>query len=569
MAYVVHIEENCVRVEAFVSDPVKLHVYERDVRLTSGHYRLAIPLPVMVYPSHPLNTSKYNRRTGRLVLMLRRPFAGSTWDLFAECDRKFAQMQAEAQRVLGAGAGSQNCLQASGQEEGDGRPGGASRAPKLLPAWSPSSSSARSSCAAMSTLRLTGYPWPGVLETTLAWFEYHSKLGFEPIYLFLDEPDDDKVAALRRALSPHVGSNLFLVEKAEMEAAWREAGDLWDEHGAGVETELTAKQILNSATALRRCQADHPEVEWLSCHLDLDEAFCLFGEDVASHFGAVPSDAWQVVYLNHEAVTVEGAGKTWFEQIDLFKVNPLMKVPFISKRFPAVDTDAQLLRHPDGLGDATLEFWHRRNAHLSEQYGFKKRAGGGTCSYFDGYSRGKVAVRVSTVWCNAAMPREHRWVLGPGFSDPLVCAPSCCAILHYFNCGGADWFEAKYSIRKDEALNRWFQWKEMNYRRSWRKASSCRCRYLLQPSLVVTALASLASGAGQWYPWRTAMTCRHQTRVKKHARMMRACRMCTYRSGLGTQMQLRTSQLPRFPSQVTSLTARVQQSEALRRASAS
>ncbi|CAE8593490.1 unnamed protein product [Polarella glacialis] len=243
-----------------------------------------------------------------------------------------------------------------------------------------------------------------------------------------------------------------------MEAAWQEAGQLWDELGSEVGHEVTAKQILNCASARSRCQAAHRQVDWLLCNLDLDEAMFFFGPDAQSHFGAAPEDAWQIVYLNHEAVTAEGEphGDTWFGQNNLFKVSPLLKAPFISERFPQGDSEPQLLRPPDGSGDEMLEFWQARNDRLSEQHSFRKRAGGSTSSYFDGYVRGKVAVRLSVF--PESRPSIHRWSCPPlGERGSTVCAPGSGGVLHYLNCGGVDWFAAKYGQRLQESQNRlWF-----------------------------------------------------------------------------------------------------------------
>merc|ERR1712032_1294271 len=75
---------------------------------------------------------------------------------------------------------------------------------------------------------------------------------------------------------------------------------------------------------------------------------------------------------------------------------------------------------------------------------------------------GKVAVRVSAVWKYSARPSIHRWDLNRSTSSndslrSVVCSPTAGAILHYFNCGGMEWFAAKYCCRVDEAQNRlWF-----------------------------------------------------------------------------------------------------------------
>ncbi|CAK9011470.1 unnamed protein product [Durusdinium trenchii] len=336
-------------------------------------------------------------------------------------------------------------------------------------------------CAISSTLRLSGYPWPSVLETTVTWVRHHTAIGFAPIILFLDEPDLSKEEALMSLINTleadmghGMGELVRFVGCSQMQAAWREHGPLWEEFGSQSGSELSAnlgkgivftlprfdsrKQILNCATATEYCRASGC-AEWLLCNLDLDEAVCFSSpggsSGVAEHFSAV-GDISQIVYINHEAIVAEAdksGGATWFEHIQHFKISPVLKLPFMCRRFPNHDEEPQVLDHPEGTGEKTLLFWQRHNARLSEQYNFKKRSGGSTCSYFDGYMRGKVAVRVNAL--NDAVPRVHRWH-GLGLQT-VVCHPGAASILHYINCGGLDWFEAKYKVRGSEEANRlWF-----------------------------------------------------------------------------------------------------------------
>ena len=197
-------------------------------------------------------------------------------------------------------------------------------------------------------------------------------------------------------------------------------------------------------------------MDWLFCNLDLDEAVCFSSASVQDHFSAVPAQVSQIVYINHEAIVAEAepsSQETWFEQIEHFKVSPVLKLPFIGRRFPSHDEEPQILDHPEGIGEKTLRFWQDHNARLSDQYNFKKRSGGSTCSYFDGYMRGKVAVRVQAL--GNAIPRVHRW--HGSDLQTVVCHPGVASLLHYINCGGLDWFSAKYQIRGSEEANRlWF-----------------------------------------------------------------------------------------------------------------
>eukprot|EP00929_Paragymnodinium_shiwhaense_P093736 TRINITY_DN53989_c0_g1_i1.p1 TRINITY_DN53989_c0_g1~~TRINITY_DN53989_c0_g1_i1.p1 ORF type:complete len:388 (-),score=62.47 TRINITY_DN53989_c0_g1_i1:14-1177(-) len=101
MAFDVRVQENSVKVVVTIRDPRDIDISEKMVCVTSGDERFSCPLPVMVYPPHPLNTSKYNPHSQRLVLHLRRPFARETWKLFEVCEESWQKMNQEARRILG------------------------------------------------------------------------------------------------------------------------------------------------------------------------------------------------------------------------------------------------------------------------------------------------------------------------------------------------------------------------------------------------------------------------------------------------------------------------------------
>ncbi|CAE7856412.1 ANK1 [Symbiodinium sp. KB8] len=331
-----------------------------------------------------------------------------------ECLSDIQGLVAEAKRILADAASNsgfrdlavldrlrQNVGRASGTSEVSTIDGH-----EVIEAWVPAPASSRATCALCTTLRLSGYPWPNVLETAVEWAGRELKAA--------------KVSNLAR----------HCVMFQEM------------------------KQILNCSSALRFCRSFQEPAQWL-LSADLDEAVVLDG-DVASHFGSIPGNVGQVVYTNHEAVTGADAGSTWFTQVQQFKISPLTKLPFMARRFPDHDEEPQILDHPEGIGENTLAYWRAQNARLAEQYNFRKRAAGASCSYFDGYVRGKAAVRLEAI-NEASRPGVHRWLeLSPGFST-VVTHPGSASILHYLNCGGLDWFEAKYQIRGSEEANRlWF-----------------------------------------------------------------------------------------------------------------
>ncbi|CAE7311642.1 ANK1, partial [Symbiodinium necroappetens] len=378
-----------------------------------------------------------------------------------ECLSDIQGLVAEAKRILADAAsnsGFRDLAVLDRLRQSVGRASGTSEVStidghEVIEAWVPAPTSSRATCALCTTLRLSGYPWPNVLETAVEWVRHHQALGFDPILIFIDEPDPSKTSSLASALVES-GLSAHLFAEEEMRTGWLQAGLLWEEFGHQVETELSAKQILNCSSALRFCRSCQEPAQWL-LSADLDEAVVLDG-DVASHFGSIPGNVGQVVYTNHEAVTGADAGSTWFTQVQQFKISPLTKLPFMARRFPDHDEEPQILDHPEGIGENTLAYWRAQNARLAEQFNFRKRAAGASCSYFDGYVRGKAAVRLEAI-NEASRPGVHRWLeLSPGFST-VVTHPGSASILHYLNCGGLDWFEAKYQIRGSEEANRlWF-----------------------------------------------------------------------------------------------------------------
>eukprot|EP00931_Biecheleriopsis_adriatica_P102479 TRINITY_DN77444_c0_g1_i1.p1 TRINITY_DN77444_c0_g1~~TRINITY_DN77444_c0_g1_i1.p1 ORF type:complete len:419 (-),score=85.26 TRINITY_DN77444_c0_g1_i1:25-1281(-) len=102
-SFQVHVEERQIQVEVHVREaPRELDVGEREMRLRLGRRCFVCALPEQVLPTAPLNRVVYNRRTGKLLVTLRRPFASSTWQLFADFEERFAQMQQQAKRVFGS-----------------------------------------------------------------------------------------------------------------------------------------------------------------------------------------------------------------------------------------------------------------------------------------------------------------------------------------------------------------------------------------------------------------------------------------------------------------------------------
>ncbi|CAE7176401.1 unnamed protein product, partial [Symbiodinium pilosum] len=94
--------ERSLEVRAQMAQPPEwLEVRPLQLRLRLDGRKWRCDLPERVLPEAPLNRAVYRKCNSTLVVALRRPFASSTWQLFEDCDRQFAAMQKEAQRVLG------------------------------------------------------------------------------------------------------------------------------------------------------------------------------------------------------------------------------------------------------------------------------------------------------------------------------------------------------------------------------------------------------------------------------------------------------------------------------------
>ena len=118
---------------------------------------------------------------------------------------------------------------------------------EVVEAWVPRECFQKTRCAISSTLRLSGYPWPSVLETTAAWVRHHTAIGFAPIILFLDEPDFRKAEALTQMISSweaemghSAGDLVRCIGYSQMQEAWHGHGPLWEEFGRQCDSELSA-----------------------------------------------------------------------------------------------------------------------------------------------------------------------------------------------------------------------------------------------------------------------------------------------------------------------------------------
>ena len=209
---------------------------------------------------------------------------------------------------------------------------------------------------------------------------YHLAAGVGRIYVFFDDPDDPAANA------PACADER--VEALRCDVALRSHWVNWPEMREAVDTEVMARQVLNTELALRLAESEG--VQWL-LHIDADEAFFPGPRSVPEAFAALNDVDW-VTFLNVEAVPEHVEVRDFFREITLFKANP-----------------------------ATLSDEQRAQAAAVPQ--FPDRV-------FFYYSNGKSAVRVQDGvlpsgvhgFTSTAGPLRHRIVTEP-------------AILHYMNAG--------------------------------------------------------------------------------------------------------------------------------------
>jgi hypothetical protein len=230
----------------------------------------------------------------------------------------------------------------------------------------------------------------------LSWLRYHTAIGFDRIFLFLDDPRDpcgeiarqfDQVTvlpcndALKARYATLANYPVFARESA---------------------TSVYARQMLHMELACRLAAADG--VHWL-LHIDADELFFTPSMDAASHFAQLQDTACQqAVYLNHEALPESCDIDDCFREVQHFKVNPWLV--------------------PPQLEPEIVRFWLQ-----------------GRGQYFIAYDNGKPAVRVQP---GLTARGPHRFSRRSG---DLPTLPSETAwILHYANCGYAG-FRRKYEMR--------------------------------------------------------------------------------------------------------------------------
>jgi len=161
---------------------------------------------------------------------------------------------------------------------------------------------------------------------------FHLAAGFNRLYLFFEEGEDDPdLAALRKnktILDLYQDGGCLLDHRVvivpygpALDQERREACEFWwERHAPHLGSEIQARQNLNTLVALQRARADG--LAWL-LHIDSDEAF-VCDRPIGLHFTALTAFGLeQVHYINREMQLECDAVVDPFVEATLFKRNPL------------------------------------------------------------------------------------------------------------------------------------------------------------------------------------------------------------------------------------------------------
>eukprot|EP00457_Paulinella_chromatophora_P006098 gb/GEZN01006116.1/.p1 GENE.gb/GEZN01006116.1/~~gb/GEZN01006116.1/.p1 ORF type:complete len:550 (+),score=80.92 gb/GEZN01006116.1/:40-1650(+) len=179
-----------------------------------------------------------------------------------------------------------------------------------------------SHAAIVTTVR---HPPPGSL---LQWLCYHTRLGFEHIFVFLDDPTEESTAIIVTSFDP---ARVTLVRNDQhlLRAVRERNSTVYARYGPFGPAEVMARQLINAdyaAHLLRKMytptNAFHAKkIDWL-LHIDVDELFYVGPSfSIVSHFAKLKKQGFMsAVYLNYEAVA-EQAESNFFQDTTLFKRN--------------------------------------------------------------------------------------------------------------------------------------------------------------------------------------------------------------------------------------------------------
>lgn len=149
-----------------------------------------------------------------------------------------------------------------------------------------------------------------VIDTFL---DYHLKLGFDQIFLFFDNPNDELFEKLANTDSICLFKNDNILRER-----WEET-KAFDQFHPFIAKEVMARQILNMEIAIQECL--NKGIQWL-LHIDIDELFYSPKQSIVEHFNAMEKKGiHNIQYLNHEAIPETIAIGDYFKEVSLFKRN--------------------------------------------------------------------------------------------------------------------------------------------------------------------------------------------------------------------------------------------------------
>src|SRR6185312_3882881 len=142
---------------------------------------------------------------------------------------------------------------------------------------------------------------------------HHFSIGFDHIFMFLDDP-------LNETVNPPIDNARITVIKndEELQMRWKKLR-CYKHLGKFRQTDLSARQILNVNVALE--MARQQKIDWL-LHIDIDELFYSPEQDIKEYFQRLSADKIAgISFLNHEAIPARTNATDIFRETTLFKKN--------------------------------------------------------------------------------------------------------------------------------------------------------------------------------------------------------------------------------------------------------
>ncbi len=194
--------------------------------------------------------------------------------------------------------------------------------------------------------------------------EYHSKIGFEKIYVFVDDNDAETIKILERY--KNVSYQLkddALFEQWESHSNYK-ASPKW----ALINEEVMVRQELNFLVAYERAKQDG--MDWL-LHIDLDELFYPNNHSIQDYFSNLQFNAINAVtLLNYEAIYRHGDATSIFRSSNIFKINFFRFKHWVFSR-----EQRQLIKDNQWIGDKFFKYYqngkscinlHGKSVHMAD-----------------------------------------------------------------------------------------------------------------------------------------------------------------------------------------------------------